>query len=252
MTQIVGGPFWLLFLLKFIEVSLLIMMTIFWVRAMARAIESCHPAARTTESWSAWLTLIPLFGLVWQFVSGKNAGESLAREYYRRGWKSEEGRPGYELGAITSSIVVFVFLLRSFDYFSDMLDIHPGFYFIGTVVIGFCMYRHMDRLNAYRERIDKEAMIIPDLAFTQYQQALRSVNVEKQTWNPIQQTYSTQPVAPAQNIYPAYQQPTFFQQEQQNNFPPSPLFTPAPAKEDDHSKWMPKKENEKNPNGDQP
>src|ERR1051326_3860152 len=98
--EIESGPVWLFLLLRLIEFGLVLMMTILWLRAMQRTLEVCDPAVRTAQPSSVWLTLIPVFGFVWQFFINTRVSESLAREYHRRGWHSEEDRPGFELGAV--------------------------------------------------------------------------------------------------------------------------------------------------------
>src|SRR5688572_29776679 len=95
-----GIPLWLFVLLRLLEWGLVIMMTSFWLRSMQRTMERCHPASRTMPPVNVWLTFIPLFGFVWQFNACKNTGETIANEYTRRNWSYEEGRPGYEPGAI--------------------------------------------------------------------------------------------------------------------------------------------------------
>src|SRR4051812_45646553 len=98
--KVIGGSFGLFLFLSLVEVALLITMSIFWIRSMHRALKACHPVSRSTEPDSVWLIFIPLFGFFWQFIMNTKISESLAREYHRRGWHSDENRPGLELGIV--------------------------------------------------------------------------------------------------------------------------------------------------------
>lgn len=206
MTLIDGSSLLYVFL-RLVELALLVTMTIFWLRSMQRALEACHPLSRNGEPGMVWLTFIPVFGLVWQFIATTRVSEALAREYHRRGWHSEEGRPGLELGTIACVLVTLVFVVRG------IWQIHPGVGFIGTLAIGACMYRHLDRLNAYRERLEKE----PDL----------SMQFGQNTFPPG--AYAGWPPPPG-NVPPPFPQQPYGQPP----FPPPanpqwPVYPPPPA-----------------------
>lgn len=255
--MVIGGPVWLYLLIRLTEVVLLIIMTCYWLRGMQRAMEACHPVSRSTEPGMVWLTLIPVFGFVWQFIASKNTAEALAREYHRRGWHSDEDRPGLELGAVTGVVVCGVVLVRVIF----IQDIHPGFGFIGSLAIGFCMFRHVERLNAYRERLEREAD--PTTAFGQiptpfFQQPAPNFQ-QPFPPNPFQQQYPPQPFYPQQQQYPPFdsyrnpQQPPpgYAPVPQYQQFPPPPQqpVAPPPQKEQqpsapDYQRWMPKQNNE--------
>lgn len=232
--MIAGGPIWLLLLLRFIEITSLLVMTIFWVRSMQRTLRACAPSSRMADPSSPGLIMIPLFGLIWQFVANTNVSESIAREYRRRGWHLDENRPGFEQGMVACLIVCAVVLIRTsyavqfpFHFFSTLVvgNLHPGFGFVGSIIIGFCMYRHMDRLASYRERMETE----PDPSLTYSQQPLFAFQqyASQQQWPQQPNAYPPQnypPVMPPVNqpapVYPQY---------------PPPPQNPAP----DLSKWMP-------------
>ena len=221
MTLIDGSSLLYVFL-RLVELALLVTMTIFWLRSMQRALEACHPLSRNGEPGMVWLTFIPVFGLVWQFIATTRVSEALAREYHRRGWHSEEGRPGLELGTIACVTVTLVFIVRG------IWQIHPGIGFIGTLAISAFMYRHLDRLNAYRERLEKE----PDLSM-QFGQNTFAPGAYA-GWPPPpgnvppfpQQSYG-QPPFPPPPAYPSYPPPPAYP-----SYPPPPAgpnFVPPPA-----------------------
>ncbi len=165
---ILGGSIWLFLFLFFIEIAGFILMTVLWLRSMYRALESCHAVSRSAEPGSVWLTFIPVFGFFWMFITNTKVSESLAREYHRRGWHSDEDRPAMELGIVACVVICVVVLLRS------IFAMHPGISFIGTFAMCFCMYRHLDRLNSFRERLDKE--FDPMTAFGQIPMTAANLN----------------------------------------------------------------------------
>jgi hypothetical protein len=163
--MITVGPVWLLFLLRVIELTTLLVVTIYWVNSMYKTLRAIPPVSRRTDPSMVWMIMVPFVGLIWQFVANAAVAESLAAEYRRRGWHLDENRPGFEQGVIACIVVCVVVLIRtsfafqySFSFVSTLLigNLHPGFGFIGSIVIGFCMYRHMDRLAAFRERLERE------------------------------------------------------------------------------------------------
>lgn len=219
--EYIGGPIWFYFLLRIIEIAGLILMTVLWLRSMHRSLEACHPISRSMESGLVWLTFIPFFGLVWQFICSKRVGDSLAREYKRRNWSNEEDCPGNEIGVVTGIVVCIITLLRIFFW----NQIHDALFFVGTVGIGFCMYRHIDRLGAYRERLEKERD--PSLAFGQipvFQQPVFQQPFQPNPqWPPAQQNPQWQyPPPPQYPPAPQYPPPPFQQ-------PPPPGYAPVPV-----------------------
>jgi hypothetical protein len=53
---------------------------------------------RKMQPGQVWLTIIPLFGIVWQFVVVNNIADSLKLEFNQRNLKIVEDRPGYGVG----------------------------------------------------------------------------------------------------------------------------------------------------------
>ena len=45
-----------------------------------------------------WLTLIPLFGIVWIFIVVNRIADSLAAEFTKRNITDQDARPGYSIG----------------------------------------------------------------------------------------------------------------------------------------------------------
>lgn len=217
---VIGGSIWLFVVLKLIEGALFLTMTIFWFRSMQRAMESCHPVSRGADPDSVWLCFIPIFGFFWQFICFTKVSESLAREYHRRGWYSDEDRPGKELGVVAGVIICIVVVVKA------IFPIHPGLAFICTLAMCFSMYRHMDRLNSFRERLEKEAD--PTIAFGQ-------IPVWPNTTIPVWPQAQFVP-SPNQGIYTGQVLPTY-----SNDIPPPQTnFVPQENNSNDLERWAPK------------
>ncbi len=263
MTLIDGSPLLYIFL-RLIDLALFITMTVFWLRSMHRTLQACHPVLRGGEPGLVWLTFIPVFGLVWQFIATTRVSEALAREYHRRGWSSEEGRPGFELGTIACVMVTVVFIVRG------IWAIHPGIGFIGTLVVGACMYRHLDRLNAYRERLEKEPdpsmqfgnAFVPPGGYAGWPPPPANVPPFPQPYGQPQfpPPNPQWPVYPPPAAYPTYPPPANYPPPPAPDYypppnpwmpPPSPWATPVPEApppppqqpDDPMKRWMPKEDN---------
>ncbi|MCU0431971.1 MAG: hypothetical protein MUC87_00795 [Bacteroidia bacterium] len=224
-----GLPMWMYFLMRLLEASLIIGVTVWWLNNIAMALSKVHPQVRSGQPGQVWLTLIPLFGLVWGFVINTQTSESLAREYRRRGWDSDEARPGFEIGTMT---VVVACLYQFQLYFTIAI---PFVSFVGAILLGGAMYRHSERLNAFRERLDEAPDAVPNI------QAPASPPVWPQQ---PQQQWPNQPQwpgEPQQTQWPAPPPP-------QTNWPPPPGYEQGsapppnyapPPPPDDFSRWMP-------------
>jgi hypothetical protein len=85
-----NGPppeFWIVFLVVLggiLVVALVI--AIFFFLTLSKALSRCHPRNRTMEPGMVWLNFIPLFNIVWQFITVNRVSESLSNEFYDRGW----------------------------------------------------------------------------------------------------------------------------------------------------------------------
>lgn len=239
---IVGGSIWLFLFLRLLEGAGFLLMSVLWIRSMYRALESCHAVSRSAEPGSVWLTFIPVFGFFWMFISNTKVSESLAREYHRRGWHSDEDRPGLELGIVAGVTICIVVLIRA------IFQIHPGLSFIGTFAMCFCMYRHMDRLNSFRERLEKE--FDPSTAFGQI--PLTPANMNFGNVIPIipfgPPPIYVQPIISSQSQTQAYAHIPFMPEV---SIPTNEIIENAvPKKFDDvfpeeMKKWMPRTENKK-------
>jgi hypothetical protein len=83
-------------LLVVLAISLVI--AIFFLLTLSKALSRCSPRNRTMEPGMVWLNFIPLFSLVWQFITVNRVAESLSNEFYDRGWDRSGDDYGKNLG----------------------------------------------------------------------------------------------------------------------------------------------------------
>lgn len=72
--------------------------TIFYLLTLHRTFDEISIENRLMPSAQVWLTLIPIFGSIWQFVIVTKMADSLQKEFALRGIEAKETRPGFSLG----------------------------------------------------------------------------------------------------------------------------------------------------------
>lgn len=70
--------------------SVLLIVIIFFLLTLQKALSRCGRHNRTMEPGMVWLNLIPLFNIVWQFITVARVAESLKNEFRSRGWHRGE------------------------------------------------------------------------------------------------------------------------------------------------------------------
>ncbi len=75
----------------------LIVVAIFYILTLSRALEKCAPQHRTMQPGMTWLLLIPLVNIVWNFFVVLALSESLGNEFRARGIPAPP-EPGKGLG----------------------------------------------------------------------------------------------------------------------------------------------------------
>ena len=73
---------------------------ILYLLALQDALKKCAPSSRTMKPGKVWLLLIPVFGLVWQFIVVVNIAKSLRNEFARLGTPCRESTPGQATGLL--------------------------------------------------------------------------------------------------------------------------------------------------------
>ncbi len=222
-----------------------IVVFIMHLAAMSAALEAVPQPLRKMPPGNVWLTLIPLFGIVWQFMVVAAVSDSIKAEFMRRNVPRDEDRPGYNTG-LTACILT-------------VCSIIP---WLGIIIslIGF-IFRiiHMNRIKSYTRFINENpypfmqehmAFAFNQPVYNAQQHYQQPYNAQQQPYNP-QQQYQ-QPYNPQQQ----YQQP--YNPQQQYQQPPVPpvippqndpnkYMPPTPPPANDSNPWAPKSDNPPTP-----
>lgn len=79
-------------------VGIFLVVAIFFILTLSRALAKCSPQSRTLPPGMLWLLLIPLVNLVWQFFVVMGMSNSLGNEFRARGMANAPQEPGKQLG----------------------------------------------------------------------------------------------------------------------------------------------------------
>ena len=96
MIRAVSGMVFLGFFTVFVVVA------IFYILTLSRALSKCSPASRTMEPAMLWLLLVPLLNLIWTFFVVLAMAKSLGNEFRLRNIPNAEPEPGKSLGLAMS------------------------------------------------------------------------------------------------------------------------------------------------------
>jgi hypothetical protein len=78
-------------------VAVALIPAIFYILTLQKALQRCSPESRTTSPGSAWMLLIPLYNIIWQFILVSRIAESLHNEFVKRNIE-EDPTPGKAIG----------------------------------------------------------------------------------------------------------------------------------------------------------
>jgi hypothetical protein len=81
-----------------IGIAIVLIPFILFCIMVSKLMKLVAPHNRRMSPGGAWLMLIPLFSLVWQFIMIGHIADSVAAEYRRRGLALPEDRPAYKIG----------------------------------------------------------------------------------------------------------------------------------------------------------
>lgn len=126
---------WLRFACVFLLVVTVLLVRLFYLLSLSRALTACEPSRRAMSPGLVWLNVVPFGHLFWRFWTVIAIGNSLRREYDARGL-----RTGHSFGkgagitvavlAVVARVVVVVGLLLSFEFE------HERFFFLSLWVAG--------------------------------------------------------------------------------------------------------------------
>ncbi len=73
---------------------------IFFLRSLQNILKIISPENRRMSPSTVWLILIPVFGVVWQFMVVSKIADSIKAEYTRFNILVNESRPTYTIGLV--------------------------------------------------------------------------------------------------------------------------------------------------------
>jgi len=76
----------------------MLLVAIFYVLTLSRALEKCSARSRTMQPGMVWLLFIPLFNMVWHFFVVLALARSLSNEFRARNVQNVEPEPGKSIG----------------------------------------------------------------------------------------------------------------------------------------------------------
>jgi hypothetical protein len=124
---------------------LLFISMIFYLITMQNTFNEISPENRKMEAGHVWLTLIPLFGLVWQFIIVNRMADSLKLEFAKRNIKEVEDRPGISIGL--TFCILFCILFCS--------SIIPILGFLTGIAGLICWIVYWVKINGYKVKLQQ-------------------------------------------------------------------------------------------------
>jgi hypothetical protein len=98
-----GGPE---LIILFAVVLLLLLPQIFYLLTLQRAMQQVSPDLQKMSPGMVWLSFIPVFNLIWNFIMVGHIANSLRDEFRRRNMPLDAERPGYQAGLAMSILYV--------------------------------------------------------------------------------------------------------------------------------------------------
>jgi hypothetical protein len=116
-----------------------ILVSVFWVVTMQKALEPLTSFTKMDPD-KVWFIFIPAFGLYWQFAVVQNVADSMGEEYVRRGIIPRERRPGYSVGLTANILLCCAFI--------------PTFGILVALVSNISRIIHLVKIKNYTAELD--------------------------------------------------------------------------------------------------
>ncbi len=91
------GP-WQIILILVLTIGLMLIPLIFYLLSLQNTLNEIRIENRKMQPGQVWLSLIPIFGIVWQYIIVNRIADSLKLEFTSRDIKIDEERPGIGIG----------------------------------------------------------------------------------------------------------------------------------------------------------
>lgn len=169
---------------------------ILWLLTMSKALDHVASDFRSVQPGAVWLTMIPLFGLGWQFAVVNAVAVGLVKEFNARGLITRESKPGGGIGQ-TGCILMCCSVIPVAGF---------GFGIIGLIFFIF----HLLRIREYIAELEKSGRWE-----IHYQERIMAMQQQYQQWSGLQEPYQYQ-AAPSQTM----QQPTDYKPQGNSEYRP--------------------------------
>jgi hypothetical protein len=128
-----------LMLIAFFIVAIFLIPTIFYLLTLQKALQAVSVENRRMPPGQVWLSLIPLFNLIWMFIVVNKIAESFAAECYLLNIPTDETNPTQGIGN-TKNILALCTMI-------PIIGVLAG---IGYIV---CWIMHWVKVNEYKNLI---------------------------------------------------------------------------------------------------
>ncbi len=92
------GPTELILLVPIVLLTFSFIPMIFYLLTLQNTLSAISQENRRMQPGQVWLTLIPVFGIIWQFIIVNSIADSLKAEFSKRNILNNEIRPGISIG----------------------------------------------------------------------------------------------------------------------------------------------------------
>lgn len=113
----ITGPGAFIFVVIFIIVALFPF--VFYLLTLQSVLKEIGPENRKMEAVQVWLSVIPIFGIIWQYIIVSRMADSLKLELEKRNIYSTEARPAFKIG-IAYCILLSCMLIPFFGIISAL------------------------------------------------------------------------------------------------------------------------------------
>jgi hypothetical protein len=181
------GAFFIVWLFMIVISIGFLIVYILYLITFSRTLELCHPHTRKMNPGEVWMVLIPVYGIVWQFIMIGRLADSLAIEFRNRNLPVHEERPGYSAG-ITAHILLLC---------GGIIPV------LGLIVAIIFFIRYWNLIGNYKKQLEQHNAMSGGNAFA-FQQAQNYQQQYPQQYPP---QYPPQHPSQYQNQFPPNQPP---------------------------------------------
>ncbi len=94
-----GDAVFLIFMLVMVGATVIgLLIQVLFLMTLSRCLSRVRPYNRDMDPGAVWLNLIPLFGLIWMFITVGRIASSLQKEYRDRDWRASGESFGQSVG----------------------------------------------------------------------------------------------------------------------------------------------------------